>query len=163
MYSINDILAELQSGVSPETIAEKFTTTLNEAITQAKAAEEAKRQKEIEAELKTAKIGDMACIIASVFDYLDEYFPSHGIDDPTPEDIEKIVDVLDENLMDTIGLVKELENIKDLLAQKPEVEQEETCAQHACKCVKPRFTVHSIDMNEIDGIVDSFLKSNGLR
>jgi hypothetical protein len=50
MYNINEFLAELQNGVSPETIAEKFTTTLNEAIAQAKAAEEAELKRKVECE-----------------------------------------------------------------------------------------------------------------
>ena len=152
MYNVNEILAELQNGVSPETIAEKFTTSLNEAITQAKAAEEAERQKKEKAEVRARKIDDMNGIVADVLDYLDEYFPSHGIDDPDPEDVEYLVDSLDENLPSLLELVSQLKKIEVSLKTTPEAKSEK-CGNHDCKCAKSKSDEETIQ---------AFLKQLGL-
>ena len=148
MYNVNEILAELQSGISPETIAEKFTTSLNEAITQAKAAEEAERQKREAAKIREQKIADMTAIIDAVFDYLDAYFLSHGIDDPDPQDIEYLVDSLDESLPSLLELLTQLKE----LALPPEVKVGK-CGNHDCKCAKPKSDEEA---------VKAFLKQLGL-
>lgn len=152
MYNVNEILAELQNGVSPETIAEKFTTSLNEAITQAKAAEEAERQKKEEIRVRARKIDDMKCIVATVLDYLDEYFPSHGIGAPDPEDIEYLVNSLDENLPYLLDLVSQLKDIEASFKTAPEAKGEK-CGNHDCKCAKPKSDEET---------VQAFLKQLGL-
>lgn len=152
MYNVNEILAELQNGVSPETIAEKFTTSLNEAITQAKAAEEAERQKKEAIKVRARKIDDMKCIVTTVLDYLDEYFPSHGISDPDPEDVEYLVDSLDENLPSLLELVSQLKNIEASLKTVPEAKVGK-CGNHDCKCAKPKSD---------EEVVQAFLKQLGL-
>jgi hypothetical protein len=152
MYNINEILAELQNGVSPETIAEKFTTNLNEAIAQAKAAEEAERQKQEAVKVRARKIDDMKCIVTTVLDYLDEYFPSHGIGAPDPEDIEYLVDSLDESLPSLLELVTQLKDIETAFKTTPEAKSEK-CGNHACKCAKPKSDEET---------VQAFLKKMGL-
>ena len=165
MYNINEILAELQNGVSPETIADKFAAVLNEAISQNKAAEEAKRQEELAKRVHEEKCADMTYIIDNVFNYLDRYFPSHGIDDIDPDDIERIVDLLDENLMDTISLVKELDNIANTLAIQEMATKEE---KDKCECAnvkaKPAVKVvaHPLSGKDAENIVNNFFQKYGL-
>ena len=165
MYNINEILAELQNGVSPDVIADKFTTALNEAITQNNAAEEAKRKEEIAKRIHEDKCADMTDILDRIFNYLDRYFPSHGIDDIDPEDIERIVDLLDENLMDTLSLVKELDNIANTLAIQEMAAKEE---KDKCECanvkVKPAVKVvtHPLSCKDAENIVHNFFHKYGL-
>ena len=168
MYNIDEILAELQNGVSPDVIADKFTTALNEAITQAKAAEEAKRQEELAKRTHEEKCADMTYIIDNIFNYLDRYFPSHGIDDIEPEDIEKIVDLLDENLMDTISLVKELDNIANTLSIQKVATNEEKAKQPECECTKTqakpimKIVAHPLSCKDAEDIVNNFFHKYGL-
>jgi hypothetical protein len=152
MYNINEILAELQNGVSPETIAEKFTTNLNEAIAQNKAAEEAKRQEELAKRIREDKCADMTDILDRIFNYLDRYFPSHGIGAPDPEDIEYLVDSLDESLPSLLELVTQLKDIETAFKTTPEAKSEK-CGNHACKCAKPKSDEET---------VQAFLKKLGL-
>lgn len=166
MYNIDEILAELQKGVSPDVIADKFTTVLNEAITQAKAAEEAKRKEELAKRVHEDKCADMTYIIDNIFNYLDRYFPSHGIDDIEPEDIEKIVDLLDENLMDTIALVKELDNITKAFPVQKVATNEEKDSQ--CECAKAKakpvmkVVAHPLSCKDAEDIVNNFFHKYGL-
>jgi hypothetical protein len=155
MYDINEILAELQNGVSPDVIADKFTAALNEAITQSKAAEEAKRQEELTKRIREDKCADMTYIMDRVFDYLDRYFPSHGIDDFGPEDVERIVDLLDENLMDTIALVKEFEDIASTLS----IQKDSKCAES-----KPAVKVvtRPLSRKDADSMINNFFHKYGL-
>lgn len=166
MYNINEILAELQNGVSPDVIADKFATALNEALAQNKAAEEAKRQEELAKRVHEEKCADMTYILDNIFNYLDRYFPSHGIDDIDPDDIERIVDLLDENLMDTITLVKELDNIANTLAIQKVVTNEEK--DKPCECAKTepkpavKVVTHPLSCKDAENIVNNFFHKYGL-
>ena len=82
MYEVNDILARLQKGESPETIANECAQALNAAMELDKKQKEAELQKQKEAELQKAKAAekeaklnkyaeDMAAAMLNYFTVLD--------------------------------------------------------------------------------------------
>lgn len=93
MYTTEDIVKSLESGTSPDTIAQNFTTALNEAI---KTVEEKKVQKKKEAE-RAAKINELQLILDDLADWVKTYY-SEAASSEFVLDAEQLVDSIDNTI-----------------------------------------------------------------
>ena len=98
MYKMEDILAQLNSGMSATDIASSFTEALNGAI---KAQETA----QAEAVQKQEKLADAQKIADAINEFVTKYYPEVG--DTKLIDAQAIVDMYDA----TIDLVTSFENL----------------------------------------------------
>ena len=101
MYTVEDILARLQSGENSDDIAQEFADTLNAAI-KAKKKEDNKKA--------VAKRQDLAKIVQANIDFIQKYYPESclGLDlEITEKDIEAMVDELNQNLIEIVELAAE--------------------------------------------------------
>lgn len=89
-FKVEDIEKLLETADS-ETIAQSFTSTLNEAIRNKKAKEaEAKKN-------KVMKFNDTKNLITLGYEYIRKYYPEASVDLPSlkTSDIESIIDIVD--------------------------------------------------------------------
>ena len=100
MYNMEDILAQLDSGMSPDDIASKFTEALNDAI---KAQESAKAEKV----QKQEKLADAQKVADAINDFVGKYYPEVG--DSKTIDGQTILDLYDA----TIDLFTSFEKLGD--------------------------------------------------
>lgn len=91
MYDVNDILARLQNGENADAIAQEFADALNGAI-------QKRNEEKAAADRKAEKIETLICILDDVIDFVEEFYPELIVDEDievTPEDVERIIEVLD--------------------------------------------------------------------
>ena len=89
MYDVNDILARLQNGENADAIAQEFADALNSAI---------QKRNEEKADRKAEKVETLICILDDIIDFVEEFYPELIVDEDievTPEDVERIIEVLD--------------------------------------------------------------------
>ena len=98
MYKMEDILAQLNSGMSATDIATNFTEALNGAIKAQETAQAEKAQKQ-------EKLADAQKIADAINEFVTKYYPEAG--DTKLADAQAIVDLYDA----TIDLVTSFENL----------------------------------------------------
>ena len=91
MYDVNDILARLQNGENADAIAQEFADALNDAI-------QKRNEEKAAADRKADMVATLTCILDEVIEVVEEFYPDLIVDEDlevTPEDVERIIEVLD--------------------------------------------------------------------
>ena len=91
MYDVNDILARLQNGENADAIAQEFADALNDAI-------QKRNEEKAAADRKADKVATLTCILDEIIEFVEEFYPELIVDEDlevTPEDVERIIEVLD--------------------------------------------------------------------
>ena len=99
MYKMEDILAQLNSGMSATDIATNFTEALNGAIKAQETAQAEKAQKQ-------EKLADAQKVADAINAFMDKYYPE-VVEDSRTIDGQTIIDLYDT----TIGIVTSFENL----------------------------------------------------
>ena len=142
MYDVNDILARLQNGENADAIAQEFADALNGAI-------QKRNEEKAAADRKAEKVETLICILDDIIDFVEEFYPELIVDDDlevTPEDVERIIEVLD------VYAPK----FKEMKAALANFEASTSKPSHALKKELPvSFTIDTDPIN-------TFLKQHGL-
>ena len=142
MYDVNDILTRLQNGENADAIAQEFADALNGAI-------QKRNEEKAAADRKAEKVETLTWILDDIIDFVEEFYPELIVDEDievTPEDVERIIEVLDVYVPKFKELNAALANF-ETLASKP---------SHALKKELPvSFTIDTDPIN-------TFLKQHGL-
>lgn len=91
MYDVNDILARLQNGENADAIAQEFADALNDAI-------QKRNEEKAAADRKADKVATLTYILDEIIEFVEEFYPELIVDEDlevTPEDVERIIEVLD--------------------------------------------------------------------
>ena len=91
MYNVNDILARLQNGENADAIAQEFADVLNDAI-------QKRNEEKAAADRKANKVATLTYILDEIIEFVEEFYPELIVDEDlevTPEDVERIIEVLD--------------------------------------------------------------------
>jgi hypothetical protein len=91
MYDVNDILARLQNGENADAIAQEFADALNGAI-------QKRNEEKAAADRKADKVATLTYILDEIIEFVEEFYPELIVDEDievTPEDVERIIEVLD--------------------------------------------------------------------
>ena len=91
MYDVNDILARLQNGENADAIAQEFADALNDAI-------QKRNEEKAAADRKANKVATLTYILDEIIEFVEEFYPELIVDEDlevTPEDVERIIEVLD--------------------------------------------------------------------
>ena len=91
MYDVNDILARLQNGENADAIAQEFADVLNDAI-------QKRNEEKAAADRKANKVATLTYILDEIIEFVEEFYPELIVDEDlevTPEDVERIIEVLD--------------------------------------------------------------------
>lgn len=141
MYKMEDILAQLDSGLSAADIAANFTEALNGAIKAQETAQAEKVQKQ-------EKLADAQKVADAINAFVGKYYPD-VVEDSKTIDGQIIIDLYDT----TIGMVTSLENLGN--GFKFSMRTPTTSSKKAYKepAVKGKNT---------DDIFSKFLRVNGL-
>lgn len=135
MYNVEDILAQLQNGQTPDSIAKSFTDSLNAAI---------QKQKENEAKNadRAKKIAHLTAIFEDIVDFIEEYYPDLILADMD----------MDINESDVEALIAEFDNIVPILIElnKP---------LDAAKITIEKPTTNKVSFGDA---MEKFFKTNGL-
>ena len=140
MYKMEDILAQLNSGMSATDIATNFTEALNGAIKAQETAQAEKAQKQ-------EKLADAQKVADAINEFVAKYYPEVG--DSKTIDAQTILDLYDA----TIDLVTSFENLGNgfkFSMKSPTTSSKKTCAKPAVKA------------KSADDVFSKFLKINGL-
>ena len=142
MYDVNDILARLQNGENADAIAQEFADALNGAI-------QKRNEEKAAADRKAEKVETLICILDNIIDFVEEFYPELIVDEDievTPEDVERIIEVLDVYAPKFKEMNAALANLETLTSKPP----------HALKKELPvSFTIDTDPIN-------TFLKQHGL-
>ena len=142
MYDVNDILARLQNGENADAIAQEFADALNGAI-------QKRNEEKAAADRKAEKIETLIWILDDIIDFVKEFYPELIVDEDievTPEDVERIIEVLDVYVPKFKEMNAALANFETFIS-KP---------SHALKKELPvSFTIDTDPIN-------TFLKQHGL-
>ena len=142
MYDVNDILARLQNGENADAIAQEFADALNGAI-------QKRNEEKAAADRKAEKVETLTYILENIVEFVTEFYPELIVDDDlevTPEDVERIIEVLD------VYAPK----FKELKAALANFEASTSKPSHALKKELPvSFTIDTDPIN-------TFLKQHGL-
>lgn len=142
MYDVNDILARLQNGENADAIAQEFADALNDAI-------QKRNEEKAAADRKADKVATLTCILDEIIEFVEEFYPELIVDEDlevTPEDVERIIEVLD------VYAPK----FKELNAALANFEASTSKPSHALKKELPvSFTIDTDPIN-------TFLKQHGL-
>jgi hypothetical protein len=142
MYDVNDILARLQNGENADAIAQEFADALNGAI-------QKRNEEKAAADRKAEKVETLICILDDIIDFVEEFYPELIVDEDievTPEDVERIIEVLD------VYAPK----FKEMNAALATLEPLTSKPSHALKKEPPvSFTIDTDPIN-------TFLKQHGL-
>jgi len=143
MYKMEDILAQLDSGLSAADIAANFTEALNGAIKAQETAQAEKVQKQ-------EKLADAQKVADAINTFVSKYYPD-VVEESKTLDGQTIIDLYDT----TIGLVTSFENLGNgfkFSMRTPTTSSKKVYAKPAVK---------GKDKNT-DDIFSKFLKVNGL-
>jgi hypothetical protein len=91
MYDVNDILARLQNGENADAIAQEFADALNDAI-------QKRNEEKAAADRQADKVATLTYILDEIIEFVEEFYPELIVDEDievTPEDVERIIEVLD--------------------------------------------------------------------
>ena len=134
MFNMEDILARLQNGETPEAIADSFTNALNGAV-QEQAKQDAARKKEDE------KLADAQAIVDRVLDFLDKWYPEVGTCG-TVVDAADVLEVLDQMIPELTAMTKLLAKLDKVLDEPVKVKVKS--AQCPSDPFKAFFESHNI-------------------
>jgi uncharacterized protein YlxW (UPF0749 family) len=140
MYKMEDILAQLNSGMSATDIATNFTEALNGAIKAQETAQAEKAQKQ-------EKLADAQKVADAINEFVAKYYPE--VKDTKLADAQAIVDLYDA----TIDLVTSFENLGNgfkFTMKSPTTSSKKAYAKPAVKT------------KTADDVFSKFLKINGL-
>ena len=134
MFNMEDILARLQNGETPEAIADSFTNALNGAV-QEQAKQDAARQKENE------KLADAQAIVDMTCDFLDKWYPEVGTCGQVV-DAADVLEVLDQVIPELTAMTKLLAKLDKVLDEPVKVKVK--AAQRPSDPFKAFFESHNI-------------------
>lgn len=134
MFNMEDILARLQNGETPEAIADSFTNALNGAV-QEQAKQDAARLKENE------KLADAQAIVDMTCDFLDKWYPEVGTAGQCV-DAADVLEVLDQVIPELTAMTKLLAKLDKVLDEPVKVKVK--AAQRPSDPFKAFFESHNI-------------------
>ena len=134
MYTKDDIMARLQKGDDPQTIANEIADTLNAAVAEYEENQKAAQKEKEAAKRNSEKQKDMAELCRLFWKYMQKYY---GWDEGefSDEDVREVIESTEAAMVAATELKSMFENLNKTLNEQPAKSRHETIPNaKKCKC-----------------------------
>ena len=160
MYTKNDIMARLQKGDDPQTIANEIADTLNAALAEYEESQKAAKEKEAAAKRESDRQKDMTELCQRFWKYMQKYY-NWEEGEFTDDDVREVIESVESMMVAATELKTMFEDLNKTLNEdmdeQPARLRHETAPNTKCAC-KEHQPQQKEKTSDIDAELHKLLK-----